>query len=316
MDYRLLGNTGLRVSALCFGTLPMGPLQAGVSIEQGAAIIRRALDLGVNYIDTAQMYKTYPHIRNALKDYRGNVVISSKTVSCAYEDMRNAIDEALTGMGICHVDIMYLHAARTTPAVFTERAGALKCLADAKREGLIRAAGISTHSVEVVRAAGDVPDIDVIMPIINMAGVGIIGGDLAGMMSAVDYAVRRGKAVVAQKALAGGHLIERFDEAVRFVLDTPGVSSIAVGMVSLDEVEADVAVFEGRPVAPAVLSRIGKNTKSLMVQSFCKGCRACEKACPSGAIKVADGRAVVDHDKCVLCGYCCPVCPEFNIRLA
>lgn len=316
MDYRNLGNTGLRVSALCFGALPMGPLQADIGVEEGAEVIRRALDLGVNFIDTAQMYKTYPHIKKALKEYRGNVVISSKTVSAAYEDMRNAIDEALTGMGVCHIDIMYLHAPRVTPTVFAERAGALRCLVDAKRERLIRATGISTHSAEVVRAAGDVAEIDVIMPIINASGIGIVAGDLSAMLSAVDYAAHKGKAIVAQKALAGGHLIDSFSDSIRFVLDTPGVSSVAVGMVSLDEVEADVAVFEGRPVPQPILTKIGRKTKSLIVQQFCVGCGVCEKACPSGAIRVVDGRAVVDRNKCVLCGYCSPICPQFALRLA
>ncbi len=262
MEYRFLGNTGLRVSSLCFGTLPMGPLQADMRVDEGAAVIRHALDLGVNFIDTAQMYRTYPHIKKALHNYRGNVVISTKTLGASYEDMRNAIDEALTGIGVCHIDIMYLHAARVTPAVFAERAGALKCLANAKREGLIRAAGISTHAVDVVRAAGDVPEIDVIMPVVNMAGTGIVGGNLSAMVYSINYALQKGKTVVAQKALAGGHLIDRFEQAIRFVLDMQGISSVAVGMVSPNEVDANVAVFEGRAVDRAVLSKIGRKTKS------------------------------------------------------
>ncbi|HRU42362.1 MAG TPA: aldo/keto reductase, partial [Candidatus Diapherotrites archaeon] len=58
MDYRILGSTGLRVSRLCFGSLTIGPLQAGLDIEEGASVIRAAFDMGVNFIDTAELYRT------------------------------------------------------------------------------------------------------------------------------------------------------------------------------------------------------------------------------------------------------------------
>ena len=51
-----LGNTGLRINPLVFGTLPMGPLQAGLSREEGGRLIRHALELGVNLLDTAELY--------------------------------------------------------------------------------------------------------------------------------------------------------------------------------------------------------------------------------------------------------------------
>jgi uncharacterized protein len=47
----------------------------------------------------------------------------------------------------------------------------------------------------------------------------------------------------------------------------------------------------------------------------CKGCGACEQFCPNDAIHVMDGRAVVDPERCLLCGYCVPHCPQFQIRL-
>lgn len=61
MDYYLLGNTGLNVSALCFGALPMGPLQADLSTEEGGALILEALERGVNFIDTAELYNLFTY---------------------------------------------------------------------------------------------------------------------------------------------------------------------------------------------------------------------------------------------------------------
>jgi len=61
-----LGKTGIKVTELCFGALPIGPLQANISVKKGAKLIRTALERGINFIDTAEVYQTYPHIKKAL----------------------------------------------------------------------------------------------------------------------------------------------------------------------------------------------------------------------------------------------------------
>ena len=58
----LLGNTGISVSRLGAGVLPMGPNQRNMAVEEGAAVVRHALDAGINFIDTAQYYRAYPYI--------------------------------------------------------------------------------------------------------------------------------------------------------------------------------------------------------------------------------------------------------------
>ena len=67
MKKKILGNTGLKVSIAGFGVLPMGPSQLALPIEEGAEIIRYALKHGINFIDTAQYYRTYPYIKKALE---------------------------------------------------------------------------------------------------------------------------------------------------------------------------------------------------------------------------------------------------------
>ena len=66
MKRTFLGKTGIEVSIAGFGVLPMGPSQLALPVEEGAAILRYALDRGINFIDTAQYYRTYPYIRAAL----------------------------------------------------------------------------------------------------------------------------------------------------------------------------------------------------------------------------------------------------------
>ncbi|HPU21418.1 MAG TPA: aldo/keto reductase, partial [Thermoclostridium caenicola] len=78
MEYRFLGKTGIKVSRLCFGALVIGPLQRNLSVEEGAAVIEEALRLGVNFIDTADLYDTYPYIRRAIERSGIRPVIASK----------------------------------------------------------------------------------------------------------------------------------------------------------------------------------------------------------------------------------------------
>ena len=68
MKKKRLGNTDLEVSIAGFGVLPMGPSQLALPVEEGAEIIRHALRNGINFLDTAQYYRTYPYISKALEN--------------------------------------------------------------------------------------------------------------------------------------------------------------------------------------------------------------------------------------------------------
>lgn len=315
MQRNRLGKTGLEVSELCFGALSLGPLQANISLEEGANLIRSALEQGINFIDTAEAYQTYRYIKQALDGYPGEVIIATKSQAKSYEAMEKSIQEACHALGREYLDIFHLHAARVTPAVFTERAGALRCLIDYKAKGVVRAIGISTHAVEVVRLAAEIDAIDIVFPIINKAGMGIIGGSTDDMIEAIHKAGAAGKGLYAMKALAGGHLIGQLKEAFDFVRNIQGISSVAVGMVTADELALNIRLFNNEEVPQELLPTRNNANKKLFVASFCKGCGTCVDTCPNGALDLQDGKAIVDHELCLLCGYCNPVCPEFALRL-
>ncbi|MBU4361712.1 aldo/keto reductase [bacterium] len=310
-----LGKTGIKVTELCFGALPIGPLQANISVEKGAKLIRTALERGITFIDTAEAYKTYPHIRKALEGYNGEVIIATKSSAKTYEKMEQSIKNALESLGRTYIDIFLLHAARVTPSVFEERAGALQCLKDYKSKGVIRAIGISTHAVGIVRRAAEIKEIDIIFPIINRLGMGIIGGSVDEMVKAISGASKAGKGLYAMKALAGGHLIDQLEEAFNFVRNIKGISSIAVGMVSPEELELNIKIYNNEEILQELFTQKIKPNKRLFISSFCKGCGTCVKTCPNNALSLENGKAVVNHKLCLLCGYCNPVCPEFAIRL-
>mgnify|MGYP001260788705 CR=1 FL=1 len=79
MERVFLGDTGIKVSRLCFGSLTITPFQANLPIKEGAELIKYAYSKGVNFLDTAELYDNYDYIREALKDInRNDFVITTK----------------------------------------------------------------------------------------------------------------------------------------------------------------------------------------------------------------------------------------------
>ena len=310
MKYTVLGKTGIRVSRAGFGVLPMGPSQLALPVEQGAAVLRYALERGINFVDTAQYYRTYPYIRRALADGGfDDVVICSKSLCSDYDGMLEAIAEAREELGR-PADIFLMHEVR--PGQLLEREGAWRALVDAKARGLVRAVGLSTHHVDVCRAAADMAELDVVFPLINCAGLGIRRGDEFAtreeMLAAIGACRAAGKGVFAMKAFGGGSLTARYQEALEYVFSQPDIDSVMIGFGTCGEVDDLLRWMAGD--MPADYNPDVSRKRVHVNQEDCEGCGACKAACPAGAIYWAEnGLAAVDHGKCLTCGYCSPVCP-------
>jgi len=314
LQYRVLGRTGITVSRLCFGALTIGPLQANLPLAEGTGVIRRALEAGVNFIDTAELYGTYPYIREAIRNFGREVVIVSKCYAYTSQGMRESVEKALKMIGRDYIDIFMLHEQESVLTI-KGHWEAIEYLLEAKKKGLVRAIGISTHHVEGVLGAAAFPEIEVIQPLINMAGIGIRGGTSHDMLQAIRNASSAGKGIYAMKALGGGHLLNRSEEAFEYILSIPELASVAVGMSSPDEVDYNVRIFSGQPVSESLKSKVARRPRRLHIEDWCLGCGECVRRCTSGALNLAGGKAVADRTKCILCGYCGEVCPEFCIKV-
>jgi len=314
MQYRTLGKTGLVVSRLCFGGLTIGPLQVGLPLKEGARVIRRALEQGVNFIGTAEMYETYPYIKEAVRGFSGDVIIATKCYAYTYQGMKESIKKALAALGREMVDIFMLHEQESELTI-KGHWEAVKCLLDAKKAGVVRAVGISTHHVAAVRAAVKFPEIEVIHPIINMQGIGICDGTKTEMLAAIKEAFRAGKGIYGMKSLGGGNLLSRVKEAFDFVLNIEELSSIAVGMQSVHEVDFNVRFFSGDKISTALERQVASRPRTLHIEDWCRGCGNCVERCSVGALQIIEGKAVVNKELCRLCGYCSTVCPEFCIKI-
>ena len=153
-----------------------------------------------------------------------------------------------------------------------------------------------------------------------------------------------GIGIFAMKALGGGHLCATAEEALGFALSKPFIDAVAVGMQSIEEVDANVRFLTSGAFSDTDRERLSKKHRRLHVEEYCEGCGACVKRCGAGALSLAPAdtdeesakydfsadfitsesiestavpkmRAVADDEKCVRCGYCTKVCPVFALKV-
>jgi uncharacterized protein len=300
MLYRMLGNTGLRVSALGFGAmrLPMvdGNEQGKVDQEKATPMIHRALDVGVNYVDTAVMYCNddgQAAVGAALKGRRDDVVLSTKNhyygedEKVWWTNLENSLERLQTD----RIDLYHIHGVSWNSycASVTPRIG--KWMQKAKDQGLITHICTSFHD-----------DNEALMKLIETGFPAVItlqynlldrqleeGMALAherGMGVVVMGPVGGGRLGASSEALANiGATVQRTPElALRFVLANPNVSVCLSGMSALEHVDENVAIAsDGAPLSSEDEELIRDHLERLkkMADVYCTGCRYC-MPCVSG----------------------------------
>lgn len=311
MDTYQLGANGPMVSRLCFGTLTIR--QQNLSPEDGARLLIHARERGVNFLDTAQFYQNYEPIRLALRACPDYIVC---TKSYCYDEAtaQQAFDEARRALGRDYIDLFLLHEQESIHTLRGHEQ-ALRFLAKQKERGYIGQTGVSTHFVGCVRSASVFPDVDVIMPLVNMAGIGVPDGTARDMEAACEEACARGIGLYGMKALGGGSLIPRREEALSYAIEKPWLSSIAIGIQSIDEIDCNCDFFEHKTTPAPVLERLRNQKRRLLIDDWCEGCGACVRRCKQQALSLVNGKSTVDPQKCALCGYCAAVCPQFCIKI-
>ena len=148
MDYRPLGKTGLSASVAglgCGGNSRLG-LGRGASAEECVAVVRTAIDLGVNFLDTAEAYGTEAIVGAAVRHYdRDKLVISTKAIFRAgdnAETVTQRVDAALKRLSLDHVDIFHFHAV--DPSTYEHHRDVLaSALVKLKEQGKVRHVGIT-----------------------------------------------------------------------------------------------------------------------------------------------------------------------------
>ncbi len=315
MEERLLGGTGISVSRLCFGALTISPLQANLTLENGADIIARAIEKGVNFIDTAELYGTLPMIRRAMfQTGKKDLVVATKSYAYSVQTAEKSLRKALKDLNRDYVDVFLLHEQESD---FTLKGHweAVEYLIRMKEAGHIRAVGLSTHYIAAVKAANKVPEIEVLHPLFNIRGLGIQDGTVEEMAHHLEIAKASGKGIYGMKPLGGGNLIPQAAECLSWAISRDFLDSIALGMQYQEEVDANVAFFETGSFPESVSLEIQNRKRRLMIHDWCCRCGSCLDKCSSRALSLGEKTVEVDPDKCVLCGYCGAACPSLCIKV-
>lgn len=317
MDYCVLGKTDLLVSRLCFGTLTLGPLQANLPLEAGAELLIEALDKGINFWDTAELYRNYAYLRLALKKTGAQPVIVTKTYAYDAKGAKASLEKARHELDLDVIPVFMLHEQESALTLEGHRR-ALEYLCEARERGYIKAVGISCHTVAAVKAAIDFPELSVIHPIINYGGIGIKDGTVGEMIGAIRGAYESGLGLYAMKILGGGHLIGESENAFKFALKLDCLHAITVGMASRDELNVNLCYVQGIQPPEQAMKRLAGRKRRLKVENWCSGCGQCVIACPQGALTLTGHEkrsAFVNMERCIFCGYCGAACDEMCIKV-
>lgn len=314
MEKVILGESQIEVSKLCFGSLTMTPFQANLSVKEGAYLIKYAFDKGINFLDTAEIYENYNYIREALKGIkREEYVIATKSYAYTKEMAEKSLELALNEIGTDYIDIFLLHEQESIHTI-NGHYEAIEYFLKAKEKGKIRSIGISTHKIAGASGAKEFKEIEIVHPIINKYGIGILDGTIDEMLKEIEELNALGKGIYGMKPLGGGHLIRNVEEAFNFVKEIPYVHSIAIGLQSIEEINANISLLEKGFIPEDIKRTLKKKNRKLIVADYCIGCGKCVKRCKQDGITLIDNHAV-PNERCILCGYCALSCPEFCIKV-
>ena len=310
MEKRKLGKTNIFVTPVGLGVLTIGRNQLNLPLDEGASIITYALEKGINFLDTAEYYETYDYIAKALKCSNMEPIVASKSLKHSYDGMYTAVEEYRKKLDRDVVDIFLLHEVRSE-ADFNSRAKAWECLNDLKAKGIVKAIGISTHHTDVTELNAILPESDIIFPLINKDSLGIRCGSVQGskdvMAAAIKANADKEKGVFSMKVFGGGNLTGSYLEALDYVYNLPGITSIMIGMGKHEEIDNIVDYIDGKLEKNFIPDISDKKIRIEI--GDCEGCGECVKRCPNSAVSLELGLAVIDYDVCLNCGYCAPSCP-------
>ena len=290
----------------------MGGLQKSLTKAEYLKVLNSCLEHGINIFDTAQIYKSYHIVKDAIK-LKPDIVVSSKSYAYEEKGAENALNDCLKSIGRDYVDIYLMHEQESENAI-KGHYGALEFYLKQKKFGKIRAVGLSTHKVECVRACLKFKEIEVVHPLINYTGFGILDGTGEDMKSAVKLISESGAGIMAMKIFGGGHLAKNSENALKYILEKPYIDCSIIGMADTREVEFNAAKFSNSnsAVKPDELNKI---QRAVHVEDHCVLCLECKKSCPQKAVTVLNKKIVIDYSKCVLCSYCASFCKELAIKV-
>ena len=286
--YRLLGKTGLKVSGV----------GCGVGLIPDPAVIDRAIDLGVNYFDTARMYeqgKSEEITGMALQGKRNKVVLASKTDGKTRQEVLSDMDASLKALRTDHVDIWHLHSRDTPDTITDEAVEACEML---KKQGKTRFLGVSAHDITAVAdTILKIGKFDVVQTTYSYAISAPYRNEAVRKLHAAGIGMVAMKVIIAVAGFVPREIKlpnEGPLAAIKWVLTNPAISTTVPYAKNISELEMNFRAMT-EPFAP-------QDEKLLYVRNreirplYCRMCYECKGRCPKGVPVTDELRYLAYHD--------------------
>lgn len=266
-----LGKTDLEVSRVGFGGIPI----QRPPFNEAVATINKALDLGVNFIDTSRGYgDSEIRIGRAIRDRRDDVILATKGSWRSKESAEKTIEDSLKRLATDRIDLWQFHNIRAPPdfEVVIGLGGAYEAAEKALSEGKIKHLGLSTHNIDV-------------------AILGVESGLFETVMYPFDLVAREAQdrliplaekndvGFIAMKPFAGGN-IRKAPLAIKYLLQFPSVQ-IMPGIEKVEDIEEIAGILEGSwEISEKEYTEI-EEIRGELKGVFCRQCMYC-MPCPNG----------------------------------
>ena len=324
METIRLGKTEAMVSRLGFGGIPIQRLTE----DEAVAVIRKCIELGVTYLDTANAYTTSEAcIGRAIVGLRDRLFIATKSQSRDREGVKEHLDLSLERMGCEWIDLYQFHQVGTMDQlkIVLDPNGPMGLLEEAREAGLIRHIGITSHSLDVAKEAVKTDRFETIMFPFNF-----IAKEAADEL--IPLAREHDVGFIAMKPLAGGQL-DNATLCFKYLLQFPDILPIP-GIEKPHEIEEIVEIMTGTAEMTAEEQAGMERMRDELGTRFCRRCEYCQPCTediPISTIMISEsfakrfpperffyGRIAEAMDKaadCSDCGECEERCPyELPIR--
>ncbi|MEW6142555.1 MAG: aldo/keto reductase [Chloroflexota bacterium] len=262
-----LGKTGLMVTRIGFGGIPI----QRCTEDEAVAIVKKALDLGINFIDTSRAYSTSEErIGKAIsRRPRKSVILATKSLKRTREEVQKDLETSLKNLNVKYVDLYQFHQVSDSKDLtrILDPNGPFAFVQEAKKAGLVKHIGITSHSMDTAKEAVRSNKFETLMYAFNF-----ITPEVATEL--VPLCRERNVGLIAMKPLSGG-MVDNVSIAFKYLLQFPDVLPI-VGIQRPEELDPILHVVNGplemTPAEVVEMERIRKQLGS----RFCHRCDYCQ----------------------------------------
>lgn len=266
MEKIRLGRTGMMVSKLGFGGIPIQRL----SEDDAIAVVKRCLELGINFLDTANGYTTSEErIGKAIARKREDVIIATKTGARNTTDMEAHLNLSLKRLGVNYIDLYQFHGVSDSKHLdlILAPGGLLSVAEKAKKEGLIKHIGVTSHSLDIAKEIVKSDCFETIMIPFNF-----ITSEAADEL--LPLTREHDVGFIAMKPLAGG-MLDNVIVAFKYLFQFPDIVPIP-GIERIEEIEEIVGIVEGSWEMTEAEEKDMQRLRDELGTRFCRRCNYCQ----------------------------------------